>query len=131
LLTVNPYKDDEGICRDGVLDGFCGVLVHDHDRKFYKYGVLHAACGAHLSRELKGLFELYGVGWADRFRRFYVGLNDYKESFFVCGSLVLVEFERVYDELVCEGEVFLGGGYGVEVFWVCGVEEGFEASSEV
>lgn len=107
LLTVNPYKDDEGIVRDGVVPLFCGVLSHDHDKKYYKYGALHAVCGAHLSRELRGLFELYHIEWAERFRRFSVGLNDYKCGSDVCVDLVLLEFELMYDALVCEGEVFL------------------------
>jgi len=107
LLTVNPYKDDEGIVRDGIVPLFCGILSHDHDKKYYKYGALHAACGAHLSRELRGLFELYHIEWAERFRRFYVGLNDYKCGSDVCVDLVLLEFELMYDALVCEGEVFL------------------------
>jgi len=115
LLTVNPFKDDEGVRRDGVVPSFCGVLVHDHDKKFYKYGVLHATCGAHLSRELKGLGELFGIVWADKFRRFYVGLNEYKERSVVCESVVLLGFECAYDSLVCEGEAVLEGmgrGFG-------------------
>ena len=64
LFTVNPHKDDEGVRRDGILGGFCGILVHDHDKKYYKYGTQHATCGAHLSRELRGLFELYNFEWA-------------------------------------------------------------------
>ena len=107
LLTVNPYKDDEGVRRDGVLSGFCGILVHDHDKKYYKYGVLHATCGAHLSRELKGLFLLFGIGWADTFRRFLLGMNAYKERTSVCDFDVLLGFEQTYDLLILEGEAFL------------------------
>ena len=114
LHRVNPHKDDEGLRRDGVLGVFCGVLVHDHDKKFYKYGQLHATCGAHLSRDLKGLCELFGVLWADKFRRFYVGLNRYREHDLekgrvACASERLLGFEGEYDALLLEGEGVLEG----------------------
>jgi transposase len=100
--------------RDGVLEVFGGVLVHDHDKKFYKYGALHATCGAHLSRELKGLYEFYGVGWAGKFRRFFVGLNRYKEcdkekGVTCCVVAQLLLFEDEYDALLVEGESVLEG----------------------
>ena len=112
LYTVNPHKDDEGVRRDGILGAFVGVLVHDHDKKYYKYGALHATCGSHLSRNLKGLGEFEGVGgWAERFRRFYVGMHVYKECCGrrVCGAVSLLLFERRYDCLLVEGEAVLEG----------------------
>ena len=107
LLTVNPHKDDEGVRRDGIIPQFCGILSHDHDKKYYKYGDKHATCGAHLSRELKGLHELYKIEWADKFRRFYTGMNDYKNNTEVCDTGKLNEFERTYDELLNEGDAVL------------------------
>jgi transposase len=106
LLTVNPKKDDEGIRKDGILEKFCGILSHDHDRKFDKYGDLHALCGAHLSRDLKGLAELYSIDWATNFRNFYVGMNDFKNSSGVesCPPEKLFEFESRYDELLTDGK---------------------------
>jgi len=114
LLMVCPHKDDEGVVRDGVLESFGGILAHDHDAKYYKYSELHATCGAHLSRDLKGLFESYNILWADKFRRFYVGLNMYKECDVemgcVCASYVrLLGFEGEYDGLLVEGESVLEG----------------------
>ncbi|MDR2728529.1 MAG: transposase [Chitinispirillales bacterium] len=107
LYTANPHKDDEGVIRDGIIPSFCGILVHDHDKKYYKYGDRHATCGAHLSRELKGLHELYNVKWADKFRKFYVGMNDYKNKTKICKPNKLFEFEHEYDELLEEGRAVL------------------------
>ena len=42
LYTVNPTKGDEGAVADGIIPAFCGILSHDHDRKYYKYGDLYA-----------------------------------------------------------------------------------------
>jgi len=107
LYTVNPHKDDTGIRRDDILPKFHGILSHDHDKKYYKYGNKHATCGAHLSRELKGLHELYKIEWGDKFRKFHVSINDYKNQTAVCAPDKLVEFEAMYDELVNEGQVIL------------------------
>jgi hypothetical protein len=38
LYTINPRKDDEGVVNDGIIPAFHGILSHDHDRKYYKYG---------------------------------------------------------------------------------------------
>ena len=107
LYTVNPHKDDKGIERDGIIPLFCGILSHDHDKKYYKYGIFHATCGAHLSRELKGLNELYGIDWAEKFRKFYVSINEYKNLTEVCECDKLIELENKYDELLFEGDMAL------------------------
>ena len=108
LYTINPHKDDKGIDADGIIPSFCGILAHDHDKKLYKYGNHHATCGAHLSRELKGLHELFHVEWAGRFRKFYTGLNDYKNETEYCPPGKLIEFEYLYDQLLDEGDSILG-----------------------
>jgi len=81
LHTVNPHKDDTGVVGDGILTAYRGILVHDLDKKFFKYGSAHGACGTHLSRNLKGLGEFEEVrGWAERFRRFHGGMSVYKNQ---------------------------------------------------
>jgi len=45
LYTVNPHKDDTGVVHDGILTAYRGILVHDLDKKFFKYGAGHGACG--------------------------------------------------------------------------------------
>jgi len=107
LYTVNPHKDDAGVGRDGILMSFFGILSHDHDTKYYKYGKGHATCGAHLSRELKGLYELFKIGWADKFRRFIIGINSYKNATDSCEAEQLSKFEREYDALLDEGDAIL------------------------
>ena len=110
LYTVNPRKDDEGIVKDGIIPAFHGIFSHDHDRKYYKYGKpeLHATCCAHLSRELKGLNELYNISWAADFRKFINEMNAYKQSTQECSDEKFAEFERRYDDLVANEEKILG-----------------------
>jgi transposase len=107
LMTLNPQKNDKGIEKDGILTAFNGILSHDHDKKFYKYGGIHATCGAHLLRNLKGLYESCKIEWADKFRKFYAGLNDYKKSTDMCPPEKFAEFERKYDEMLEIGKLEL------------------------
>jgi len=109
LYTVNPRKDDAGIVMDGIIPEFHGIFSHDHDRKYYKYGKpeLHAICHAHLSRELKGLFELYNISWAADFRKFINEMNAYKEATKECSDEKFAEFGRKYDDLVGQGAKIL------------------------
>ena len=66
LLTANAYKNEEGVRTDGILTRFFGIVSHDHETKFYNFGTKHAAYGAHLIRELKGMAELCMLPWAGR-----------------------------------------------------------------
>lgn len=107
LLTIHPHKNDKGVIRDEILPRFHGILSHDHDRKYYKYGEEHATCCAHLSRELKGLYETYGNEWFVKFREFLLSLNDHKTKTESCEEEKLLEFEARYDSLLKEGEAIL------------------------
>jgi len=112
LYTVNPQKDREGVERDGILPQFVRILSHDHEAKFYHYGVAHATCGEHLLRELRGLFELQKISWADEMRRFIAGINARKNADLVknvtsCDSDSLRAYEKDYDRLIEQGRVAL------------------------
>ncbi|MGL5514356.1 MAG: DUF6444 domain-containing protein, partial [Sporomusa sp.] len=78
ILTANPRKTEESVKRDDILTQFHGIVAQDHESKFYNFGDKHATCGAHLSRELKGLAELNLLDWAAEFRVFFVGMNTHK-----------------------------------------------------
>jgi len=50
-----------------VLPGLGGVAVHDGWAPYWRYQhITHALCGAHLLRELEGIAEEPGQGWAAR-----------------------------------------------------------------
>lgn len=125
FYTVNPQKDDKGAVRDGILPNYHKTIVHDHDKKYYKYAKRNATCGAHLSRDLKGLADLYNCPWALDFRRFMLGMNAKKNNDLEVGILKcpldLLEFySNRYDELLAEGKALLAdmlpGSFGVKEF---------------
>jgi hypothetical protein len=125
LYMVNPKKDQAGIERDGLLPKYFGILSHDHESKFYNYGVLHSTCGGHLLRELKGLRDLQMIPWAEDMRAHMAGMNnhknkDLKEKIIECDKELLAGFERTYDALLERGRHELGqmqeDGFGYNEF---------------
>lgn len=56
LYTFKEHKGDEGL-KDTPVDGYCFVLIHDHDITFYHYGENHQECIVHISRYLIGSAE--------------------------------------------------------------------------
>jgi hypothetical protein len=108
LFTTNPKKDALGCERDGILPQYIGIIVQDHEAKFYKYGTGHATCGSHLLRELKGLFELQKISWADEMRQLISNINkhknaDLKSGLTQCPESILSYFEKSYDSLISDG----------------------------
>jgi transposase len=64
LFTVHAKRGKVAMDAAGVLPGFGGVAVHDGWSPYWRYQVTHALCGAHLLRELDGVAEEPGQGWA-------------------------------------------------------------------
>ena len=112
LYTVNPQKDAEGCERDGILPQYIGIMSHDHETKFYKYGTAHATCGAHLLRDLKGLFELQKIPWANEMKKLIASMNEHKNNDLIvdktqCDEEALKSFEKQYDDLLESGRIAL------------------------
>jgi transposase len=108
LYTANPRKNQKGIERDGILPLYMGTLCHDHEAKFFNYGKENAGCGGHLTRDLKGLSDSYNCQWADKMRRFILGMNVYKNNDLTsglkaCGAEKLALFENEYTQLIEQG----------------------------
>jgi hypothetical protein len=65
LLTVHARRGKEAMDAAGVLPGFAGIAVHDGWSPYWRYEhATHALCGAHLLRELEGIVDEPGQGWA-------------------------------------------------------------------
>jgi transposase len=60
-----------------------------------------------MSRDLKGLIELYKIDWAVKFRKFYLEINQFKNSTNDCSPEKLAEFMDTYDRLLDEGDAAL------------------------
>lgn len=56
MYFARAHKGHEGVVNTPVED-YQGILVHDHDKTFYKYGNDHQECLAHVLRYLKDSME--------------------------------------------------------------------------
>jgi len=116
FFTLNAHKGDAGVLLDGILASFSGILCHDHDIKLYKYGSKHGTCNEHLSRELKGLAELWQIDWANKFRTLLFAMNEHKKTDITgnisppggCSQTAYEKFSENWDALVQEGATVLG-----------------------
>ena len=112
VLTVNAYKNEESVVADNILTRFHGIISQDHEAKFYNFGDLHATCGGHLTRDLKGLSVLNMIKWAEDVRQFFIGMNQFKneevrERKTACEPALLCRFETRFDELLEAGKLAL------------------------
>lgn len=112
VLTANPNKTEGSVADDNILTQFHGIVAQDHEAKFYHFGDRHATCGAHLTRELKGMLELQMLPWAGEVRRFFLEMNQQKKKDLhsgenSCGAALLCRYENRYDELVVQGKNLL------------------------
>jgi transposase len=65
LFTVHAKRGKQAMDAAGVLPGFAGVAMHDGWAPYWRYEhATHALCGAHLLRELEGIVDEPGQGWA-------------------------------------------------------------------
>lgn len=56
IFNARKKKGHEGI-QGTLVEGYQGIMVHDHDSTFYKYGQKHQECMQHNIRYLKGSIE--------------------------------------------------------------------------
>jgi transposase len=65
LMNCHLKRGNEAIDEIGIVPKFKGILVHDFWQAYYQYeGLAHAACGAHLLRELEFIIEAHDQKWA-------------------------------------------------------------------
>ncbi len=112
ILTVNPNKTEDSVTAGNILTQFHGIVAQDYEVKFYKFGYKHATCGAHLTRELKGMLELQMLSWAGEVRQFFLEMNTQKNKDLhsgknSCGATLLCHYETHYDELIEKGKSHL------------------------
>ena len=66
LYHLDKKRGTDAMDAMGVLEHLGGVLVHDGWSSYRKYtAVTHALCNAHHLRELDGVAEVEGQGWAN------------------------------------------------------------------
>jgi transposase-like protein len=117
-ITVHPKRGQLGTDDNGVLTDFGGVAVHDCWQAYFKYeNCSHALCNAHLLRELLGVVENTGQGWAVWMADFLRRLKLVVERCKMSGVVVLPEcyresfseeYERILELGLGENPLVLG-----------------------
>jgi len=105
-LTVNPRKDFAGIIADYVLPRFIGIMMHDHDIKYYKFELgRHAECNIHIIRYLIGIEDLTKHEWAKKMIDLLLEMLEHKEidianKITSMNAQELYKYSNLYDEII-------------------------------
>jgi transposase len=105
LYQAHSKRGGEAIEDNAVIPNFKGVLVHDCWSPYFRYGDEHALCGAHLLRELMGVYENDGHSWA---HELFVLLETMAKATGIQENQTLSEpvtawFEQAYDDILRRG----------------------------
>ncbi len=108
FYQVHSKRGGEAIEDNGIIPVFKGTLVHDCWSPYFRYGDEHGLCGAHLQRELLGITENDGYGWA---RELFVLLEMMAKATGTRGEQMLSEpliawFEQTYDNILFCGQLW-------------------------
>jgi hypothetical protein len=105
-LTVNPHKDIAGIIADYVLPRFIGIMMHDHDIKYYSFDLgKHGECNIHVIRYLIGIEDLTKHEWAKKMIDLLLEMLEHKEidvanQITSMDAQALYEYSNRYDEVI-------------------------------
>ena len=106
--TVHQKRGTEGMDDNGVLPAFQGIAMHDCWKSYWKYGVMHAVCCAHLLRELTGIEENDpNQKWATKFKELLLEMKKVKDKALLAGKSELSyyhlhRFDINYNEILQE-----------------------------
>ena len=103
LYFAREKKGHEGVKRT-VTEDFQGILVHDHEITFYKYGNAHQECLAHVQRYLKDSMENEpSLTWHRKMRELIREMVHYRNEHADDAHLdpkIVSNFEGKYQEIL-------------------------------
>lgn len=110
LQYVNKKRGTEAIKEFGFLKQYCGVLVHDHFRMYYKYGCENAECNSHALRYLDGVTEFTNHKWAKKLSNLLLEMKKRKEELVALKKEKIDEkeyedFKEKYLTIIEEGKI--------------------------
>lgn len=103
LYFARHKKGHEGI-KGTPAEDYNGILVHDHEKTFYKYGSAHQECLAHVERYLKDSAENEkDKTWSRKMRALLKEMIHYRNGLDPdeeCSKEKVDEFEKKYLEIL-------------------------------
>lgn len=107
LYHCDEKRGNEADKAMGVLDGWRGVLVHDHLKGLYSWLCKHAECNAHIIRYLEGIIENEPeyADYAKEMLGLFVDANNTRKAAIQRGescfsSDVIDTYNKQYDEIL-------------------------------
>ena len=103
LYFAREKKGHEGV-KGTATEDFQGILVHDHEITFYKYGNAHQECLAHVQRYLKNSMENEpSLTWHQKMRELIREMVHYRNEHADDAHLdhkIVADFEGKYQEIL-------------------------------
>ena len=105
-LYLSEKRGSKGMDEGGVLPAFHGVAIHDCWTPYWKYGMEHGICCAHLLRELNGVQENHPQQkWPSYFSKLLLDMKRAKDAAIDAGqgSMNAAQFEKLsrrYDRIL-------------------------------
>lgn len=103
MYFAREKKGHEGV-KGTPTEDYQGILVHDHEKTFYRYGTDHQECLAHVLRYLKDSIENEtDRSWSKEMRSLVQEMIHYRNELppeTACDTTKVSEFERRYKEIL-------------------------------
>lgn len=92
LQYVTKHRSSEDIDDFGFLKAYKGVIVHDHYKMYYNYGIDNGECNAHVLRYLNAVTEFTNHNWAKNLKDLLLKMKTTKEQ------LIKEKKDKISDE---------------------------------
>lgn len=104
LYSAMSKKDIGSIRTNSILDGYNGILIHDHETALYNFGTGHGECNAHLLRYLKKNTEETENKWSGKLSKLLAEMNNARKDKLSRNSWFEVSeieaYEKEYDKII-------------------------------
>lgn len=111
---VHPSRGTEGMKDGDILGGYTGTVCHDFYGPYFKkntFAFRHTLCGAHLSRECKGITENDGYPWTrdmtDMLHESWKATLEARKNERPLTTDTIAWWERRYDDILDQGKTQL------------------------
>lgn len=81
LQYVTKHRSQEDVDEFGFLKKFQGIIVHDHYKMYYNYGVDNAECNVHILRYLNAVSQFTTHKWAEELKSLLLEMKEIKEKY--------------------------------------------------
>lgn len=107
VYSANAHKGIAALT-GSPIDDYGGIIVHDHDRSFYRFGADHQECNVHVLRYLLDAAENEPhLKWHIQMRKLLLDMNRDRKVLLAAGETsfaeeALLEYRHKYDEILSE-----------------------------